>query len=998
MERTNDVRTGSTYGSTPRTPMSQLKRGGADNGIQQSDLLRLLEDLGTDSPIKPMEDYGLPSSIRPASLAQYDGATARSSTLSREIQLKPGSSPMERRASDSMIAPQSNHGTADGQERETPSPSYPYGRQPSRQHRGPTPPSGSSLSSIKSSYSGMSQRSIDTYGLTDSATLNSLSSIAITPELTTEEGVNTGSGSSRFVPSAGRTFNRTVSAPLQMGRHESTANDEYEELSLTNRKRAEQSRTAGLDSRRDRHVRQPLSQDYVGLPSSSESSSAQDSYKTPALRRRVMDATVQGSTGGKRFAMKAQRPVRDATGSVVSDSSPSAEEVQYRETADSGSAGESSSSRLMSLESNHTRTSPRQRIHAIPSTIPEDSVEEATGNEVRYSSSPRFDSNAQTTVTNNTVRGQGHSGSSSPSNTATLLQAARFISTDHRRAPSPPAQPSTTVGANAPNKENRDPYNALQEGTLELPSADSKTWIQDRLTAEQSYLPTLRSRVTNSVSKHTSIDVLASEDVKISLPEDRDLINESHRASAYQQYNQPPPNGELPLITPTIARSMTAMEQQIPMERQQPIPPFVAYNAYQQAMTPMANGYSQMHMQQPPPTVSQLPAGRKAFTVNNKEYERLGILGRGGSSKVYSVLCPTKPTVMALKRVALERCDQETITNYMNEVALLNRLRGHDRIIQLMECQVIRSGSGRPKTLQMLMECGETDFSSLLDEQRGKPLNMNFVALYWQQMLEAVQAVHEQKVVHSDLKPANFVLVKGRLKIIDFGIAKAIANDTVNIQRDVQIGTVNYMSPEAVHKMKGQSVYKLSYPSDVWSLGCILYQMIYGNPPFHGIAGGAMIKMQVIGSGQHVIDFPERVTSKITDPQEGRVINTQQISIPYSARHTMRSCLSYGKEDRLAIPELLAHNFLKSGQDSVPELSDDQILMTQSQMRRLVDHVLRESQAGNDVGTWRQEVTSVSQHAVCRSVTANHGLVYLLQLMFTELRSQYETAFGRRSD
>jgi serine/threonine-protein kinase TTK/MPS1 len=88
--------------------------------------------------------------------------------------------------------------------------------------------------------------------------------------------------------------------------------------------------------------------------------------------------------------------------------------------------------------------------------------------------------------------------------------------------------------------------------------------------------------------------------------------------------------------------------------------------------------------------------------VNNKEYERLGILGRGGSSKVYSVLCPTKRTVMALKRVALERCDQETITNYMNEVALLNRLRGHDRIIQLMECQVLRSGSGRPKTLQMV--------------------------------------------------------------------------------------------------------------------------------------------------------------------------------------------------------------------------------------------------------------------------------------------------------
>lgn len=64
-------------------------------------------------------------------------------------------------------------------------------------------------------------------------------------------------------------------------------------------------------------------------------------------------------------------------------------------------------------------------------------------------------------------------------------------------------------------------------------------------------------------------------------------------------------------------------------------------------------------------------------------------------------------------------------------------------------------------------------------------------------MLEAVQVMHEANVVHTDLKPANFVLVKGRLKLIDFGISKAIANDTTNIGRDTQIGTVNYMPPEA---------------------------------------------------------------------------------------------------------------------------------------------------------------------------------------------------------
>lgn len=54
-------------------------------------------------------------------------------------------------------------------------------------------------------------------------------------------------------------------------------------------------------------------------------------------------------------------------------------------------------------------------------------------------------------------------------------------------------------------------------------------------------------------------------------------------------------------------------------------------------------------------------------------------------------------------------------------------------------------------------------------------------------MLEAVEVIHNEKIVHSDLKPANFVLVKGRLKLIDFGIANAIANDTTNIQRDNQV-------------------------------------------------------------------------------------------------------------------------------------------------------------------------------------------------------------------
>lgn len=81
---------------------------------------------------------------------------------------------------------------------------------------------------------------------------------------------------------------------------------------------------------------------------------------------------------------------------------------------------------------------------------------------------------------------------------------------------------------------------------------------------------------------------------------------------------------------------------------------------------------------------------------------------------------------------------------------------------------------------------------------------MNFIRYTWEQvrrlpiawcvaltgraqMLEAVKVVHDAGIVHTDLKPANFVLVKGALKLIDFGIAKAIPSDTTNIARDQQV-------------------------------------------------------------------------------------------------------------------------------------------------------------------------------------------------------------------
>ncbi|XP_020528241.1 serine/threonine-protein kinase mph1-like [Amborella trichopoda] len=160
------------------------------------------------------------------------------------------------------------------------------------------------------------------------------------------------------------------------------------------------------------------------------------------------------------------------------------------------------------------------------------------------------------------------------------------------------------------------------------------------------------------------------------------------------------------------------------------------------------------------------------------------------------------------------------------------------------------------------------------------------------QILKAVNTIHEERIVHSDLKPANFLLVKGSLKLIDFGIANAIQSDTTHIQRDSQVGTLNYMSPEAFmcneQDSKGNTI-KCERASDIWSLGCILYQMVYGKTPFADYKT-FWAKFKVITDRNHKICY-------------GPVSNPWLLDL-------MKKWLTCERSERWRIPQLLKHPFL----------------------------------------------------------------------------------------
>jgi serine/threonine-protein kinase TTK/MPS1 len=110
------------------------------------------------------------------------------------------------------------------------------------------------------------------------------------------------------------------------------------------------------------------------------------------------------------------------------------------------------------------------------------------------------------------------------------------------------------------------------------------------------------------------------------------------------------------------------------------------------------------------------------------------LIGKGGSSRVFRVLSPANE-LYAIKRVTLDKTDSETMNGYMNEIALLKRLDGNNRIIQLIDSEVKPGPGGSKGHLLLVMECGEVDLARLLQEQMKEPVNMVWVAYYWQQVI-----------------------------------------------------------------------------------------------------------------------------------------------------------------------------------------------------------------------------------------------------------------------
>ncbi|XP_026686018.1 serine/threonine-protein kinase mph1-like [Diaphorina citri] len=284
------------------------------------------------------------------------------------------------------------------------------------------------------------------------------------------------------------------------------------------------------------------------------------------------------------------------------------------------------------------------------------------------------------------------------------------------------------------------------------------------------------------------------------------------------------------------------------------------------------------------------------ITLNGKQYQVLSLLGKGGSSSVYLVGGTSehefKP--LALKVVDLsDITDQSIADSYLNEVELLAKLQGCPYVIKMHD-YVYDTAS---KHLYVLMEKGDTDLSKYmrnLNKMTTLPNTMIIIIMHWYEMLLAVKEIHAAGIIHSDLKPANFLFVGNVLKIIDFGIACSLQDDKTSVHKDTASGTLNYMSPEAAGQTSssgGGNTYRITYKSDVWSLGCILYNMIYGRTPYSHIPN-TWAKMLAIARHKDQIEFKPQLANNVT--------------IPPTLLQSMKLCLQKDPKARPTVVELLA--------------------------------------------------------------------------------------------
>uniref|UniRef100_A0A8B9J087 non-specific serine/threonine protein kinase n=1 Tax=Amazona collaria TaxID=241587 RepID=A0A8B9J087_9PSIT len=259
-----------------------------------------------------------------------------------------------------------------------------------------------------------------------------------------------------------------------------------------------------------------------------------------------------------------------------------------------------------------------------------------------------------------------------------------------------------------------------------------------------------------------------------------------------------------------------------------------------------------------------------------EKYHVLEVIGEGSFGRVYKGRRKRSAQVVALKFIPKVGRSEKELKDLQQEIEIMRGLY-HPNIIQMLD------SFETDKEVVVVTEYAEGELFQILEDDRTLPEDQ--VQAIAAQLVSALYYLHSHRILHRDMKPQNILLGKdGIVKLCDFGFARAMSIHTM-VLTSIK-GTPLYMSPELVEERP------YDHTADLWSVGCILYELFVGTPPFY------------------TSSIFQLVSIIVNDPVKWPVAMSPVF------KSFLQGLLMKDPRHRLSWPELLSHPFI-AGQVTV---------------------------------------------------------------------------------
>ncbi|XP_077145274.1 mitogen-activated protein kinase kinase kinase 4 [Ranitomeya variabilis] len=261
------------------------------------------------------------------------------------------------------------------------------------------------------------------------------------------------------------------------------------------------------------------------------------------------------------------------------------------------------------------------------------------------------------------------------------------------------------------------------------------------------------------------------------------------------------------------------------------------------------------------------------------KWQRGNKIGEGQYGKVYTCISVDTGELMAMKEIRFQPNDHKTIKETADELKIFEGIK-HPNLVRYFGVELHR------EEMYIFMEyCDE----GTLEEVSRLGLQEHVIRLYSKQITIAINVLHEHGIVHRDIKGANiFLTSSGLIKLGDFGCSVKLKNNAQTMPGEVNstLGTAAYMAPEVITRAKGEGHGRAA---DIWSLGCVLIEMVTGKRPWHEFEHNFQI-MYKVGMG-HKPPIPDRLSLEGKD--------------------FLSHCMESDPKKRWTASQLLDHPFVK---------------------------------------------------------------------------------------